>query len=123
MPVAPRRPPRRRSPPPTPRATRRMLRTAAPGGGRDGAPRRAGGAPGEAAEVVSRTEWVIARRREAPDEGPGAARRAELVADLRAERRLAERIEAERADRTRALERVRTGVELDAQLTADAERA
>jgi chromosome segregation protein len=66
---------------------------------------------------------VIARRREAPDEGPGAVRRAELLADLRAERRLAERIEAERAERSRAVARVRTGIERDGQLAADAERA
>jgi chromosome segregation protein len=66
---------------------------------------------------------VIARRREAPDEGPGAVRRAELIADLRAERRLAERIEAERAERTRSLERVRTGIERDAEIARDAERA
>ncbi|HEX3277256.1 MAG TPA: AAA family ATPase [Thermoleophilaceae bacterium] len=89
----------------------------------DAAHRRASRDAAEAAEAVSRTEWVIARRREAPDEGPGAVRRAELLADLRAERRLAERIEAERADRARALERVRTGIERDARLAADAERA
>ena len=89
----------------------------------DAAHRRASRAAAEAAEAASRTEWVISRRREAPDEGPGAVRRAELLADLRAERRLAERIEAERADRTRALERVRTGIERDTQLAADAERA
>jgi chromosome segregation protein len=89
----------------------------------DAGHRRASRDAAEAAEAVSRTEWVIARRREAPDEGPGAVRRAELLADLRAERRLAERIEAERADRSRALERVRTGIERDAQLAADAERA
>jgi chromosome segregation protein len=89
----------------------------------DAAHRRAGRDSAEAAEAVSRTEWVIARRREAPDEGPGAVRRAELLADLRAERRLAERIEAERAERTRALERARTGIERDTRLAADAERA
>jgi chromosome segregation protein len=89
----------------------------------DAAHRRAAREVAEAAEEVSRTEWVIARRREAPDEGPGAVRRAELIADLRAERRLAERIESERAERSRALQRVRTGIERDAQLARDAERA
>ena len=89
----------------------------------DAAHRRAAREVAEAAEEVSRTEWVIARRREAPDEGPGAVRRAQLIADLRAERRLAERIESERAERSRALERVRTGIERDAQLARDAERA
>ncbi len=89
----------------------------------DAAHRRAARELAEAAEEVSRTEWVIARRREAPDEGPGAVRRAELIADLRAERRLSERIEAERAGRARSLERVRTGIHRDAEIARDAERA
>jgi chromosome segregation protein len=89
----------------------------------DAAHRRAARELAEAAEEVGRTEWVIARRREAPDEGPGAVRRAELIADLRAERRLSERIEAERAERARSLERVRTGIERDAQIARDSERA
>jgi chromosome segregation protein len=89
----------------------------------DAAHRRAARELAEAAEEVSRTEWVIARRREAPDEGPGAVRRAELIADLRAERRLSERIEAERAERARSLERVRTGIERDAGIARNAERA
>jgi chromosome segregation protein len=89
----------------------------------DAAHRRAARAAAEAAEEVSRTEWVIGRRREAPDEGPGAVRRAELIADLRAERRLAERIESERAERDRSLQRVRTGIERDAEIARDAERA
>jgi chromosome segregation protein len=85
--------------------------------------RRAGRAVAEAAEAVSRAEWVIARRREAPDEGPGAVRRAELHAALRAERRMAERIERERAERTRSLERLRTGIERDEAAARDGERA
>jgi chromosome segregation protein len=88
----------------------------------DAAHRRASREAAEAAEAVSRTEWVIARRREAPDEGPGAVRRAELIADLRAERRLAERIEAERAGRSRSLAGVRSGIERDAAIEQDAER-
>ncbi|HYN49709.1 MAG TPA: AAA family ATPase [Thermoleophilaceae bacterium] len=78
--------------------------------------RRAGRQASEAAESVSRVEWVIARRREAPDEGPGAVRRAELLADLRAERRLAERIEGERVGRRRALDGLRTGTQRDAEI-------
>jgi chromosome segregation protein len=77
----------------------------------------------EAAEAVSRTEWVIARRREAPDEGPGAVRRAELHAALRAERRLAERIERERAERAGSLERLRAGIARDEGAARDGERA
>ena len=77
----------------------------------------------EADEAVGRAEWVIERRREAPDEGPGAVRRAELVADLRAERRLAERLEAERAERRGAVERLRLGAASDREIAAGGERA
>src|SRR5918999_4096218 len=89
----------------------------------DAAHRRAARDVAEAAEAVSRTEWVIARRREAPDEGPGAVRRAELIAALRAERRMAERIERERGERAQALERLRTGIARDTATAADGERA
>jgi chromosome segregation protein len=77
----------------------------------------------EAEEIVSRSEWVIARRREAPDDGPEAVRRAELLGDLRAERRLAERIERERDERARALAALQTGAERDLALAGDADRA
>ena len=70
----------------------------------------------EAEEIVSRSEWLIARRREAPDDGPEAVRRAELLGDLRAEQRLAERIEREREERARALAALRTGAERDLAL-------
>jgi chromosome segregation protein len=77
----------------------------------------------EAEEGASRAEWLIARRREAPQDGPEAVRRAELLGDLRAEQRLAERIDRERQERTRALEALRTGAERDLALAADGERA
>jgi len=77
----------------------------------------------DAEENVSRSEWVIARRREAPDDGPEAVRRAELLGDLRAERRLAERIEREREERARALAALETGAERDLALAGDADRA
>jgi chromosome segregation protein len=77
----------------------------------------------EAEENVGRREWVIARRREAPDDGPEAVRRAELLGDLRAERRLAERIERERAERARALDALRNGVDRDLRVAAEADRA
>jgi chromosome segregation protein len=77
----------------------------------------------EAEEAASRSEWLIGRRREAPQDGPEAVRRAELLGDLRAEQRLAERIERERSERSRALTALRTGAERDLELTADAERA
>ena len=72
----------------------------------------------DAEEIASRSEWLIARRREAPDDGPEAVRRAELLGDLRAERRLAERIEREREERARALAALQTGAERDLALAA-----
>jgi chromosome segregation protein len=80
-------------------------------------------AAAEAADGASRSEWLIARRREAPQDGPEAVRRAELLGDLRAEQRLAERIEREREERARNLTALKTGAERDASLAADADRA
>jgi chromosome segregation protein len=80
-------------------------------------------AAAEAAEGANRAEWLIQRRREAPHDGPEAVRRAELLGDLRAEQRLAERIEREREERARALTALRTGAERDLALATEAERA
>jgi chromosome segregation protein len=77
----------------------------------------------EVAEAVRRAEWVIERRREAPDEGPAAVRQAELSAELRAERRLAEQAARERAERIRRIDWLRGRVERDGELAAAAERA
>jgi chromosome segregation protein len=77
----------------------------------------------EAEERAGRSEWILARRREAPDDGPEAVRRAELLGDLRAERRLAERIEEERAGRERAMASLRRGAEDDRRAAAGAARA
>ena len=77
----------------------------------------------EAEESASRAEWIIARRREAPDDGPEAVRRAELTGDLRAEQRLAERIAREREERARALSAMKGGAERDLTLVDDAGRA
>ena len=77
----------------------------------------------EASEAVRRAEWVIERRREAPDEGPAAVRQAELTAELRAERRLAEQAARERAERARRIEWLRGRVAADGELAAAAERA
>jgi chromosome segregation protein len=76
----------------------------------------------EASEAVRRAEWVMERRREAPDEGPAAVRQAELSAELRAERRLAEQAARERAERTRRIEWLRGRVERDGELSSAAER-
>jgi len=49
-----------------------------------------------AAEEERRARWLAEQRREAPDEGPGAVRRAEVAAELAAERRVSERLASER---------------------------
>ena len=63
----------------------------------------------EAAEAVRSAGWLMERRREAPDEGPDAVRRAELSAEVRAERRVAEGVQREHAERERRVERLRRG--------------
>jgi chromosome segregation protein len=80
-------------------------------------------AAADAADGVSRSEWLIERRRETPQDGPEAVRCAELLGDLRAEQRLAERIEREREERARNLRALRRGAERDLALAADADRA
>ena len=77
----------------------------------------------EAADAAARAEWLLARRREAPRDGPEAVRRAELMGDLRAERRLAERAETERAEREAALRGLREGAERDSAVQQGTERA
>jgi chromosome segregation protein len=77
----------------------------------------------EAADTAARTEWLLARRRDAPRDGPEAVRRAELLGDLRAERRLAERAAAERAERAAALEGLRAGADRDRALQQGTARA
>lgn len=53
----------------------------------------------EAVESEHRARLLIDQRRKAEDAGPGAIRRAQIEAELTAERRLAERAERERAER------------------------
>jgi chromosome segregation protein len=85
--------------------------------------RRAQREADEAADEVSRSEWLLERRRDAPDEGPDAVRRAELAAEVRAERRIAEQEEAERRGRARAVEALRVGIGRDHELVGAAEIA
>ncbi len=67
----------------------------------------------EAAEEQRRIAAQIDRRRAAPDDGPGAARRAQLEAELSAERAALARAERERAERDSQIERLRDGVARD----------
>jgi chromosome segregation protein len=70
----------------------------------------------ELREEQRRVAAQIERRRTAPDDGPEAGRRAQLTAELAAERKMLERVERERAERTRRLERVRAGIARDQEL-------
>jgi chromosome segregation protein len=69
-----------------------------------------------AAETARRAAWLIEQRREAPDEGPTAVRRAQLQAELEAERRLAERAERIREQRRARLAAQRDRLALDEAL-------
>jgi chromosome segregation protein len=76
----------------------------------------------EAAEEERRIEHLIERRRSAPDEGPAADRRAQLRAELDTERRMLDRVRAERAERSRRIELVEGGIERDEALAPALER-
>jgi len=77
----------------------------------------------EAAESVRQAEWLMERRREGSDEGPDAVRRAELSAEVRSERRLAESLLRERAEQERRVAGLRARIAADAALGAQAGRA
>jgi chromosome segregation protein len=66
--------------------------------------------------------WVIEQRRAAPDQGPLAVRRAQLEGELAAERRQAERIAREHAERLQRLDRLRAQLAADTTLGPLAER-
>lgn len=70
----------------------------------------------EAAEERRRLEAAIARRRDAPDEGPGAGRRAQLRAELLSEQAGRDRAERERAERSARIEQCRVSIERDERL-------
>jgi len=72
--------------------------------------RAAAGARDEAAEEERRIARLIERRRAAGDEGPAAERRAQVLAELAAERRVVERAERERAERRARIARLDAAV-------------
>ncbi len=86
------------------------------------AARAAARARDEAAEAERHTGWLIEQRRAAPDEGPGAERRAQLEAAVASERRLVERAERERAERERRIAGERERLARDSALEPAAER-
>jgi chromosome segregation protein len=67
----------------------------------------------EAGEEQRRIAALIERRRSAPDDGPNAGRRAQLSAELSAERSMLERAQRERAERAARIERVRAAESAD----------
>jgi chromosome segregation protein len=81
-----------------------------------GARRAAVNARDEAAEAQQRLAATIKRRRSAPDEGAGAGRRAQLQAELRAERAAVERSDQDRAQRQAQLEQLAAQIERDEAL-------
>ena len=76
----------------------------------------------QAAEALRRAAWLVQQRRESPDEGPGAVRRAEVLGELAAERRLADQAARERAARAQRLAEARAVRDRDAALAPQAER-
>jgi chromosome segregation protein len=88
----------------------------------DRAARGAARARDEALEAAHHAGHLIDQRRKAPDDGPVAARRAQIDAALATERRLAERAERERAERARRLAHERDRLAYDEALRPAAER-
>ena len=75
-----------------------------------------------AAEEERRADWLIAERRKAPEQGEGAVRRAQLLGELAAERRVAERAARDRAERAGRIARLEAAVARDRGLHPAAER-
>jgi chromosome segregation protein len=76
----------------------------------------------EALETQRKASWLIEQRKAAPEQGPLAVRRAELLGELAAERRQLERRKAEDADRARRIGRLRAQHAADVELAPRAER-
>jgi chromosome segregation protein len=76
----------------------------------------------EGGEARRRTEWLIEQRKAAPQQGPLAVRRAQLEGELAAERRQAERVAREAAERLARVERLRVQHANDVVLAPVAER-
>jgi chromosome segregation protein len=76
----------------------------------------------EGREARRRTEWLIEQRRAAPEQGPLAVRKAQVEGELAAERRQAERVARELAERLARIERLRAQHAADTALAPLAER-
>jgi chromosome segregation protein len=76
----------------------------------------------EGGEEQRRLAWLIEQRRVEPEQGALAVRRAQLEGELASERRQAERVARERAERKRRLESLRAQLAADTALAPLAER-
>jgi chromosome segregation protein len=88
----------------------------------EGALREAARDHARALEQERHAAWLVEQRRAAPDQGPLAVRRAQLEGELAAERRQAERVAREHAERLARLERLRAQLAADTTLAPLAER-
>jgi len=88
----------------------------------EGALRAAVRAHDEASESQQRAARLIEQRTQSGDEGPGAVRRAQVEAELTAERRLAERAAHERAEREARIARAQARIERERALVPAAEQ-
>ncbi|HEV2812586.1 MAG TPA: hypothetical protein VGW10_04975, partial [Solirubrobacteraceae bacterium] len=88
----------------------------------DSARRDADRARSQAQEEERRAGWLIGQRREQPDQGEAAVRRAQLQGELAAEQRVAERAARERAERSRRILVLAAQLEREEQLLPAAQR-
>jgi chromosome segregation protein len=75
-----------------------------------------------AQEEERRAAWLIEERRKAPEQGAGAVRRAHLLGELGAEKRVAERAARDRAERAARIARLEAALARDRGLHPAAER-
>ncbi|MCK9248909.1 MAG: AAA family ATPase [Solirubrobacteraceae bacterium] len=76
----------------------------------------------DAQEAVRDATRAVARRRDAPDDGPTAVRRAQILGELQAERRTAERLARERAERERRVGGLERALQADRDVLPVGER-
>jgi chromosome segregation protein len=88
----------------------------------DAALRTAERAHSEAVEEQRRLAWLIEQRRNEPEQGPLAVRRAQLEGELAAEQRQVERVARERAEHARRIEGLRAQLAADRALLPLAQR-
>ncbi|MGZ6695485.1 MAG: chromosome segregation SMC family protein [Solirubrobacteraceae bacterium] len=76
----------------------------------------------QAVEAQRRTTWLIEERAKAPEQGEAAVHRAQVLGELAAEKRVAERAAKERTERAGRIERLSAQLERDRAIVPAAER-